>query len=311
MKNSVGEKISALRKEKGITQKELAKQLCTSDKNVSKWECGRSVPDIFYLKSIADFFGVDVGYFVNDEIFTHEADVKRSKDGLTRRIVSWIGIISAFACMPLILCAIVRLYMPDSIPCHYDAYGNITRWGSSAEVIAAGALYSAMGIGFSLFLLFFKSKNYKGGRVTVDVAAILLLITTFILTAVAAVIVLRQRADAVAVYGEPQERKLFDSMFSLIFGAIMWVCGGIMMAVPRNALIGVRLPATMDDDRMWNFVNVFTGAVTVVISYISTLLQGIFNDGGIAVTLAVCICMPVVLIITAVAGVKLARKFAL
>ncbi len=38
----IGNFIAKLRKEKGMTQRELADRLCVSDKTVSKWECGVS-----------------------------------------------------------------------------------------------------------------------------------------------------------------------------------------------------------------------------------------------------------------------------
>ena len=55
-----GEFISELRKEKGITQKELAGKLFISDKAVSKWETGHSVPDITLLTPLAELLGVTV-----------------------------------------------------------------------------------------------------------------------------------------------------------------------------------------------------------------------------------------------------------
>jgi len=55
-----GEFISELRKEKGITQKELANRLYISDKAVSKWETGHSVPDITLLTPLAEQLGVTV-----------------------------------------------------------------------------------------------------------------------------------------------------------------------------------------------------------------------------------------------------------
>ena len=52
--------ISELRKEKGIIQKELASRLYISDKAVSKWETGHSVPDITLLTPLAEQLGVTV-----------------------------------------------------------------------------------------------------------------------------------------------------------------------------------------------------------------------------------------------------------
>lgn len=53
-----------------MTQLELAERLNYSDKAVSKWERGESLPDITVLKAIADLFGVTVDYLITEE---HEA----------------------------------------------------------------------------------------------------------------------------------------------------------------------------------------------------------------------------------------------
>lgn len=55
-----GSFIARLRKEKGYTQKELAEKLSISDKAVSKWETGKSLPDISLLVILADIMEVTV-----------------------------------------------------------------------------------------------------------------------------------------------------------------------------------------------------------------------------------------------------------
>lgn len=52
-KKIIGQKISMLRKEKGMTQKELAEKLCVTDKSVSKWETGVHFPDIVAMEQAA------------------------------------------------------------------------------------------------------------------------------------------------------------------------------------------------------------------------------------------------------------------
>jgi transcriptional regulator with XRE-family HTH domain len=56
--------ISELRKSRGMTQQDLAAKLNYTDKAISKWERGESVPDIVVLKQIADMFGVTVDYLL-------------------------------------------------------------------------------------------------------------------------------------------------------------------------------------------------------------------------------------------------------
>lgn len=62
---NIGKNITALRKEAGMTQEDLANQIGVSAQAVSKWETGVSMPDILLLPVIADVFGITV-----DEIYT-------------------------------------------------------------------------------------------------------------------------------------------------------------------------------------------------------------------------------------------------
>ena len=64
-KEKFGEFIAKLRKEKGMTQKELAEELFVSDKAVSKWERGQSLPDITLLNPLAEALGVSAAELLN------------------------------------------------------------------------------------------------------------------------------------------------------------------------------------------------------------------------------------------------------
>ena len=55
-----GSFISQLRKEKGLTQKQLADAIGVTDKAVSRWETGTTCPDIFALPALAELFGITV-----------------------------------------------------------------------------------------------------------------------------------------------------------------------------------------------------------------------------------------------------------
>lgn len=55
-----------LRKASGMTQLQLAEQLHYSDKAVSKWERGESLPDLAVMKQLADFYGIRIDDFLKD-----------------------------------------------------------------------------------------------------------------------------------------------------------------------------------------------------------------------------------------------------
>lgn len=66
LKNHIGRNIVTYRKHLRMTQAELAAQLNYSDKAVSKWERGESVPDVLTLVQLAEQFGVTVNDLVAD-----------------------------------------------------------------------------------------------------------------------------------------------------------------------------------------------------------------------------------------------------
>lgn len=57
---NLGETISKLRKQKNMTQSELAQKLNVTDKAVSKWERNVSCPDVYTITKIAEIFNVSV-----------------------------------------------------------------------------------------------------------------------------------------------------------------------------------------------------------------------------------------------------------
>ena len=64
MKLSIGNKIKALRRERGITQEQLAESIGISFQAVSKWENDISLPDITLVPALASYFNISI-----DELF--------------------------------------------------------------------------------------------------------------------------------------------------------------------------------------------------------------------------------------------------
>ena len=100
LKKIIANNISELRRAFPLTQAELAEKLNYSDKAVSKWERGESMPDIEVLKQIADLFGVSVDYLLSETHDKSEPDIPR----LMRRNRL---IIAGLSCMLVLLVATV------------------------------------------------------------------------------------------------------------------------------------------------------------------------------------------------------------
>ena len=106
----VGQTIASLRKEKGLTQKELAEQLHVTDKAVSKWERGLNFPELSLLEPLADALDTTVIHLLslenasNQEVIVTVSTISQQekqkviKDLRTRSIINLcIGLLMLFA----------------------------------------------------------------------------------------------------------------------------------------------------------------------------------------------------------------------
>lgn len=78
----IGRLIYTLRKEKGLTQLQLAQRMHISDKTVSKWERGLGCPDVSLLAELSDIFGVDLSQMLSGQLAANEilgGNMKRIK----------------------------------------------------------------------------------------------------------------------------------------------------------------------------------------------------------------------------------------
>ena len=107
--NKIGKHIASLRKEKKLTQQQLGDKLFVTDKAVSKWERGLSLPDITILERLADELGTDIYGILqvekknnlDIEKILHEERSKIKKQ-LNKKLMIYI--------LPIIFIVIIVLY---------------------------------------------------------------------------------------------------------------------------------------------------------------------------------------------------------
>ena len=82
------EKLQELRKQKGLTQEELAEKLYVSRTAISKWESGRGYPNIESLKAIAKFFSLTVDELLSSgEVLTLAEEDNKRKEKYFRDLI--------------------------------------------------------------------------------------------------------------------------------------------------------------------------------------------------------------------------------
>lgn len=82
----IGKFIAALRKERGLTQEALGKQLGVTNKTVSRWENGNYMPDIELLVPLGEALGVGVNELLAGERLSDEQFRKKADENLVKAV---------------------------------------------------------------------------------------------------------------------------------------------------------------------------------------------------------------------------------
>jgi len=116
LKPIIAKNIIDLRRERGLTQAELAATLHYSDKAVSKWERGESIPDVTVLKQIADLFETTVDYLLQEEHRSQEqeTDKQRRRKWRNRAFITGISVTLVWlvACCAFMALDVVAPHLP-------------------------------------------------------------------------------------------------------------------------------------------------------------------------------------------------------
>lgn len=104
--NKVGTLIKELRKKNGLTQEKFAEKYCVTYQAVSKWENGKSIPDIALLKQICDDYNVDINDLLNG---TKKEFNSNSNNNKNKKIILLITIVFL-----IILLIIFLIFHDDS-----------------------------------------------------------------------------------------------------------------------------------------------------------------------------------------------------
>ncbi len=122
IKSIIAKNIADLRLAKGMTQLELAEQLHYSDKAVSKWERGESVPEIATLKAIADLFGVTLDHLVNEHSPEEKKEVAPERKYRFRNRSLVTGMCAVLVWFVALLAFVLLDLLPIEVELHWLAF---------------------------------------------------------------------------------------------------------------------------------------------------------------------------------------------
>ncbi len=116
IKENLAKNLILYRKANNLTQLDLAQKLNYSDKAVSKWERGESVPDLYILKKLADFYGITIDTLISEptkEVLPKNSSrkIKRTAILLCSTGLVWLVAVLCFAMLNLIFPSITHTWL--------------------------------------------------------------------------------------------------------------------------------------------------------------------------------------------------------
>ena len=136
----IGEFLKELRKEKGLSQEQLAEEFNVSSRSISRWENGNTMPDISVIIELADYYDVDIRELLNGERKSEKMDkelketlemvaeyTKAEREKLMKQLITMVTASTVFF---IILGLIVVLHLNrihdcfDVLACYCAAIGT-------------------------------------------------------------------------------------------------------------------------------------------------------------------------------------------
>lgn len=126
----IGNLISILRKQKGLTQQELGNLLGVSSKTISKWECGNGLPDITLLKEISGSLEITIEELLDGKLKVKESAIpKESRKSINKNMIILLSTLITLLILITIIfiikntkeeidennCTVIRTYYIDNV----------------------------------------------------------------------------------------------------------------------------------------------------------------------------------------------------
>ena len=127
--NKIHEKIYTLRKENELSQKEFAKIFGVTDKAVSKWENGVSLPDVYKIYKICKHFHIDFEDFFEEQTKSRECVKKSSMQSIKQLYKVGRGPSSSHTIGPEKICKMTQKLNPDATEFKVYLYGSLAQTG--------------------------------------------------------------------------------------------------------------------------------------------------------------------------------------
>lgn len=112
----IGQFLKSLRKEKSLTQREVAKHLNVSEKTISKWETGNGLPEISLLLPLCRFYGISLNELLSGERLNEKEYIEKAEENIASLVTDRTSprkkvIVSTISCIASLLSCIALVVL--------------------------------------------------------------------------------------------------------------------------------------------------------------------------------------------------------
>jgi uncharacterized membrane protein len=195
--------------------------------------------------------------------------------------------------LPMTVVAAVLPFFPDKVPMHYNAAGDITRWGSKYEqlilpvivIVLSGCIYGMRIFPFS------KKDQGENAKSSIKVGIATLLLfngLNFIFLYKAYAISTNINYTGVDI----------NKLISTFMGIMFIIIGNVLPKCKQNALIGIRTFWTLKDKDVWYKTHRVGGVVMMIFGAVSSIITWFFLEGIAAVFFPVGVLLILTLVLS-------------
>lgn len=141
----IGEFIADMRKKQGMSQKQLADEVGVTDKSVSKWETGKSLPEISKMESLCEVLHININELLSGERLPEAAYSKKAEENMLSLIhesetkANQTNIVGVIAMLVLSFVPIVFSILYGHMD-YFDGSVNLAVWLDPPAVTAMAAI---------------------------------------------------------------------------------------------------------------------------------------------------------------------------
>lgn len=186
---------------------------------------------------------------------------------------------------------IVLQFMPDQVPMHYDAVGNIDRWGSKYENLIFPVIILAMSLFWTLFIRYYEKKAHRsvdekesaGAKSNAKVLGIVGLCMATMFTVMQGFFLYGDYNEAVS--GATKWSVDIGKVSVILMGIIFIILGNFLTKTRINSTVGVRIGWSMYNDNTWRKSNRF-GAYAIMIAGVVTIIMAVILKNSFGAAMA-------------------------